>query len=165
MTSGSGAVFADGLRGSLNAVTESSGLTLRNLVGDLHAQTGSGRVAGSFNGNGDITVDTRSSAVSLSEVRGGLNVSTASGRVSVTGTPKQPWRLTTGSGSIVIRLDRRTAATLTLSTRSGSISAEGDIARQTSEKRQLHGTVNGGGALVQGTSRSGSIQVSLTDEH
>jgi hypothetical protein len=157
VTTGSGAVAITGAA-ALKVRTQSSGIDLRDLRGNLDAHTQSGRLTATFAGTGDVTVETGSSEIRLSGVHGGLTAQTGSGRVTINGTPTKPWTISTTSGSIRVGLSTA-AVTIDATTGSGSIVADGLRVTGTNEQRHIAGAVGSGGPPVRLTSRSGSIRL------
>lgn len=164
VTTGSGAVEADGIADALGVQTASSSIAAHNVGGALDVRTNSGSVDAILTGAAGATVRTHSSAVVLQGVRGGLNVTTESGHVRVGGTPGRPWTIATGSGAVDLDLGPDTAITVDARSRSGSVVAEDVHATEPATKRRIVGTVNGGGARVGITSRSGSIRIRVADQ-
>jgi Putative adhesin len=162
VTTGSGAVAVDGVAGALSVITSSSGFTGRALRSGLHVRTGSGAVDAAFTGSGDVDVQTASSAIRLRGVNGAVTASSQSGRVSVEGVPSRPWQFSTGSGSMDIVIPPDAALTLDASSRSGSVTVRPPVQGSVS-KRNVNGTIGGGGPLVHVTSRSGSVVVTVAE--
>ena len=78
----------------------------------------------SFVNEGDVDVETGSSAITIDELDGGVAASTQSGRVRVSGNPKRPWRVTTGSSAIELEFSAHAAFTLDATSGSGSVTTE-----------------------------------------
>ena len=155
---GSGAVSVDGA-GPLSVTTSSSGIEVQRISGNLDIRTKSGRVKASLVDAGDVDVETGSSAITIDGVDGGLVASTRSGHVRVSGTPTRPWQVTTGSSAIDAKFSPGAAFTLDATSGSGSVKAENLVVRGDTDKRRVAGSIDGGGAAVSLTSRSGSIKL------
>jgi DUF4097 and DUF4098 domain-containing protein YvlB len=158
VSTGSGAVRTEGIGGPVRVTTTSSSFTAKDLRSSLHVRTQSGAVDAALVGSGDVDVETGSSAVRLRGVRGGLIVKTQSGHVSVGGTPGASWVTTTGSSGVDLDIEE-TAFSLDAQSRSGSVTVDGHAVQGSVAKRQVNGTVKGGGPLVRVLSGSGSVRV------
>ena len=159
---GSGAVSIDGA-GPLRVTTSSSGIEVTRISGNLDVRTESGRVKASLVDEGDVEVETGSSAITIDGVRGGLVASTRSGHVRVSGHPTRSWRVTTGSSAIDAEFSAGAAFTLEAMSGSGSVKTENLVVRGDTDKHRVAGSIDGGGAAVYLTSRSGSIKVRSAD--
>jgi DUF4097 and DUF4098 domain-containing protein YvlB len=157
-SSGSGAIDADGI-GALTVRTNSSAFTGRSLRSSLNARTESGAIDAALAGNGHVDVETGSSAIRLWGVRGGLTARTRSGGVTVQGAPGGEWIASTGSSSVNFDLEGGRGFTIDAFTGSGSVDLSGAPVQGTVSKREVRGSVEGGGAPVRINSRSGSIRV------
>lgn len=159
VSSGSGAVTIDGVEGALTVTTVSSAFAGSGLGSSLRVRTRSGEVDAALTGAGDVVVETGSSAIRLRGVRGGLTATTQSGRVSVQGVPGRLWTATSGSSRVEMDVGKGAAFSIDARSRSGSVTVEGDTVQGSVAKRQVEGTVNGGGPLVQINSGSGAIRI------
>jgi Putative adhesin len=159
VSTGSGAVTVEGVRGPLTVSTSSSAFTGRGVASSLNVRTQSGAIDAALTGAGDVDVETGSSVINLRGVRRGLTAKSQSGAVTVQGAPGAKWIATTGSSSVNVDVDTGIGFSLDASSRSGSVSVDGLPVQGSIAKRDVKGTVNGGGSLVQITSRSGSIRV------
>jgi DUF4097 and DUF4098 domain-containing protein YvlB len=160
VTSGSGSVSADGVTGLLTVTTSSNAVRATSLGGDLRVRTMSGTVDVTLVGTGDVDVETASSAIRMQGVRGGLKAATQSGRVTIHGVPGAPWQVATGSGSVHLEFATSAALSLDANTRSGSVRLEGLVPDSVSKGRAT-GTLGRGGPVVDVTSRSGSIRITV----
>jgi len=156
---GSGAVTVDRVVGIVRVSTSSSAITARSLRGGLRARTGSGRVFGSFVGEGPIDVQTQSSAIDLSGVSGGLTTFSESGHTYVTGEPSAAWNVTSGSSGIDVHFAAKVNATLHATTSSGTVYTPERLVTGSIEKGRVEGAIGDGGPVVRLSSRSGSIRV------
>jgi DUF4097 and DUF4098 domain-containing protein YvlB len=74
-----------------------------------------------------------------------LDAAAGSGSIAVTGQPKGEWNLTTGSGSIHLRISSQAAFDLEARTGSGGISTDHPLTvRGAVERKRLSGQVRGG---------------------
>ena len=161
VSTGSGAVSVADITGSLAVTTTSSAFSGSGLGSSLRVRTQSGEIDADFTGNGDVDVETGSSAIRLHGVRGKFLARTQSGRVTVQGAPRGEWHVTTGSSSVNLDLEKQVGFSLNAATRSGSVVVEGASVEGSVAKRQVRGTVDGGGSPVRLDSRSGSIRVRI----
>jgi len=176
--SGSGNVSVEGVRGEVQTQTGSGDIRLSNLSSRAHAQTGSGgiraqNVAAPFyahtgsgdidaelSGQGDVDIQTGSGTVQLRGVKGGLRARTGSGDIGADGSVTGPWQLHTGSGNIRMALGSGNGFNLDIHTGSGSIHSDLPITVQGSlGKRELKGTVRGGGPEVEVHTGSGDVDI------
>ena len=156
---GSGAVTIDRVAGIVRISTSSSGITARNLRGGLRARTESGRVFGSFVGEGPVDVQTKSSAIDLSGVSGALTTFSESGHTYIPGEPSAAWNVSSGSSGIDVRFAPKVNATLHATTSSGTVYTPEQLVKGSVEKDRVEGAIGNGGPVVRLSSRSGSIRV------
>ena len=157
---GSGGIELRAIQGRVKADTGSGSIRGVQVAGPVVASTGSGSVDLEVTAPGDIAVDTGSGGVEVRGVHGGLVVETGSGSVSVDGEPVRGWNLSTGSGNITVQLPNQAAFDLDARTSSGGIYTDHPITVQGSiGKRELHGKVRGGGALLALSTGSGNIRI------
>ena len=143
LNSGSGAIVAEQIDGSLHAGAGSGSIHLRALHGSVGAHTGSG----SIDADGAITLQ-RVSAGS-----GSIHLTLAEGSTIGSGALVQ-----TGSGSVDIRMPSSTRADLRIGTGSGGIHCDLPVTVQGEVgKHALSGTLNGGGPTLRVSTGSGSV--------
>jgi hypothetical protein len=158
--SGSGAISIDRIKGAVDVTTQSSAITARELAGNLTARSGSGRIEASFAGPGNADVETQSSSIAVDRLSGALLARSGSGEIRIDGRPAGDWRITTGSSRIALDVDTASRDfDVDLSTRSGSVEAEGVTIAGLEEKRRVRGAVGAGGRRIEASSRSGSISL------
>jgi DUF4097 and DUF4098 domain-containing protein YvlB len=176
--SGSGSIGVEGVRGEVQAQTGSGDIRLRDLGGHVHVQTGSGGIraqdvsapffghTGSgdieaeLTGSGDVDIQSGSGGVRLRGVKGGLHARTGSGDISADGNVTGAWQLHTGSGSVRLAVGSANGFNLDVHTGSGSIHSDLPITVQGSlGKRELKGTVRGGGPEVAVSTGSGDVDI------
>lgn len=159
-STGSGNIELRSVQGGLKATTGSGSIRGSGITGAVMASTGSGGITIEKSGEGDVEATTGSGSVEVSGVRGNLRVRTGSGGIRADGQPTSEWRLHTASGSITVRLPADTGFELNARTSSGSIhSAHPVTVVGTIGRRELHGKVRGGGALVEVSTSSGNIRI------
>ncbi len=176
--SGSGGIGLEGVRGEVQAQTGSGDIRLRDLGGRVHVQTGSGGIRAqdvaapfyghtgsgdieaALTGSGDVDVQSGSGGVRLRGIKGGLRARTGSGDISADGNVTGGWQLHTGSGSIRLAVGSGNGFNLDVHTGSGSIHSDLPITVQGSlGKRELKGTVRGGGPEVAVSTGSGDVEI------
>ncbi|MGB9104765.1 MAG: DUF4097 family beta strand repeat-containing protein, partial [Terriglobales bacterium] len=108
----------------------------------------------------DIDFQTGSGSIHVDDVRGAVRAHTGSGSIEVQGQPTDDWSMSTGSGSIIVRLPPQAAFYLSAHTSSGSINTDRQVTVQGPiGKRDLRGTVNGGGFHLDLHTGSGNIRI------
>jgi DUF4097 and DUF4098 domain-containing protein YvlB len=176
--SGSGSITVTDISAPVSADTGSGSVTLENIDGPVKADTGSGSIraegiSGSFSGDtgsgsiylaqtgpGDVDISTGSGSSELTGVIGAVTANSGSGRIVVEGRQEGDWHLDTGSGSVRVTLPEDAAFNLQAETNSGGIDidhplmVEGKIS-----KREITGTVRGGGYLLHIDTGSGGIRI------
>jgi len=123
--------------------------------GETRVETGSGAV--SIDRAGPLSVTTSSSGIEMKRIRGTLYVRTQSGQVWVSGNPRRPWKVTTGSSAITAEFSANAAFFIDATSGSGAVESQNLVIRGESDKRRVEGSLAGGGPIVQLRSRSGSI--------
>jgi DUF4097 and DUF4098 domain-containing protein YvlB len=177
-TSGSGNVTLNNIGGEVHARSGSGDIDLNSVHGNARVSTGSGTVhamgiAGGFTGSsgsgdvrfeqtapGDVDVSSGSGTIEIKGAKGAVKAQTGSGNISAQGDPTGEWKLRTGSGNVEVQFSDQAAYDLVAHTGSGSIQTTHEMTVQgTITPRELHGKVRGGGALVELSTSSGSIQI------
>jgi hypothetical protein len=159
-TTGSGSIAALMVGGSFEARSGSGAIEGSGVTGAIDVRTGSGRIDVSQTGGGDVHASSGSGSITLRGIRGGLRASTASGSLAVQGEQTADWRLSSASGSITIDLEGTPAFTLDAHSNSGGIVTDFPVTvAGTIGRRDLRGSVNGGGALLHVRSTSGGIRI------
>jgi hypothetical protein len=145
ISTGDGAIEAEGLRGDLTLTTGDGRIQASDLDGSLAARSGDGR----------ITLDGRFDR---------LEVGTSDGRVTVTAREgsrlASAWDLHSGDGSLTLRVPSTLCADLDLHTGNGSLKL--DLPVEVPGRMQRHtvfGRMNGGGPLLRMRSGDGSIRL------
>lgn len=77
----------------------------------------------------------------------------------VSGNPRLPWTVTTGSSAIEAEFRSDAAFALDASLGSGSVQTQNLSVEGESDTRHIAGSLAGGGPVVQFTRRSGSIKL------
>jgi hypothetical protein len=182
-TTGSGSIAMANISGNVRAHTGSGSIELDQIVGDVEAATGSGsiraeRIAGSIRaetGSGgiileltaaergptrDVEARTGSGSIRASGVAGSLRADTGSGGITASGNPMGEWKLSTSSGSVMLRLDPEAAFDLDAHASSGTVSVHLPIdINGIATRHEVRGKVRGGGNLVDVRAGSGGITI------
>ncbi|HEX9119887.1 MAG TPA: DUF4097 family beta strand repeat-containing protein [Terriglobales bacterium] len=185
VSTGSGSLRLADIAGQVRAHTGSGSITVSKLHGSVRAHTGSGSIRGEGVGIGtsvesraknsgnsytdsstmgssgsEIDFQTGSGGIRVDDVRGAVRAHTGSGSIELQGQPTGDWNMSTGSGGIIVRLPAQAAFYLSAHTSSGSIHTDRQVTVQgTIGKRDLRGTVNGGGFHLDLHTGSGSIRI------
>ena len=159
-------------------------ITARDLSGRINLRTGDGSVR-TQRLDGEIRVDTGDGPVSISEAQGAVDVNTGDGAVDVSGrlealrinsgdgpiridaaagsTMTRDWSISSGDGSIALRLPQTFNAELDAHTGDGHISASGlsaELERLASEHGELRTRLGSGGRLLRLRTGDGPISIS-----
>ena len=159
-TTGSGSIAADAVAGSFSASSGSGSIDGVNVKGGITVKTGSGSVVVSQSGGGPVDASSRSGSIELTGLRGGLRASTSSGTLRVVGEQTSDWRLSSSSGTVTIELAGKRAFALDAHSNSGRIDTNYPITMTGSiGRREVRGSVNGGGPLLHVRTSSGGIRI------
>ncbi|MFI5086948.1 MAG: DUF4097 family beta strand repeat-containing protein [Terriglobales bacterium] len=175
---GSGGITVNKLRGSVRAHTGSGSIRGEGVGSETSVESRQGKevplAAGSRIHTGisyadsstagssgaEIDFQTGSGSIRVDDVRGAVRAHTGSGSIEVQGQPTGDWNMSTGSGGIVVRLPAQAAFYLSAHTSSGSIHTDRQVTVQGMiGKRDLRGTVNGGGFHLDLHTGSGNIRI------
>jgi hypothetical protein len=159
-STGSGSIHAETVAGSFVASSGSGSIEGVNVKGSVNVRSGSGSIDVSQAGGGPVEASSSSGSINLTGLRGGLRASTSSGTLRVQGEQTSEWRLSSSSGSVTVELAGSPAFALDAHSNSGRIDTQypvtvgGMIGR-----RELRGSVNGGGPLLHVRTSSGGIRI------
>jgi len=160
VTTGSGSILAETIAGSFSANTGSGSIDGSNVKGGITVKTGSGAIAVSQSGGGPVEASSGSGSIRLTGLHGGLRASTSSGTLRVEGQPTSDWRLSSSSGTVTIELAGQPAFALDAHSSSGRIDTSYPVTvTGTVGRRELRGSVNGGGPLLHVRTSSGGIRI------
>jgi len=158
-SSGSGSLQIGSIGGNVTASTGSGSIRVEAVTGALRAETGSGSVVLEETA-GDVEVETGSGSVRVHGVRGALEVSTGSGAIEAEGDLAADWRLHASSGGIRVRIPSDAAFELRARTSSGHIDSNHPVTVVGKlSRKEMRGTVRGGGHLLELKTSSGSIRI------
>lgn len=186
-STGSGGIDIDGVASDVRLQTGSGSIDINNVAGTVRAHTGSGSIGGDRIGGGSavdtsakfqgkalplasegssasgrayLDFETGSGSIRLQNIAGELKARTGSGNIEAQGQQTGDWELHTGSGGIRVRLPESSKFTLMARTSSGSVSTDFPLTIQgTVNRRELSGSVNGGGPRLDLHTGSGSIHI------
>ncbi len=157
---GSGSIRVDSANGRLDVKTGSGSIEARGVAGAITANAGSGSIDVEQTGAGDVEIESGSGGVDVRGVKGGLRVSTGSGSIRAQGEIANDWRLEAASGSVTVELGTDAGFELAARTHSGHIDTEIPITLSGRiSKKELTGTVRGGGHRLEIDTSSGSIRI------
>ena len=161
---GDGSIAVAGLRGALDLKTGDGSIETSETAGQLRLHTGDGSVQvhhaeGTLNGStgdGSMTIEGRFSQVEAHTGDGSVNASLLPGSRLQAGSS-----ITTGDGSIALRVPRDLGADLQASSGDGSIANNLPLASGSgNDAHHVHGLLNGGGPTLRLHSGDGSIALS-----
>lgn len=161
---GNGSVSVAGIRGALDVRTGDGSIQTNDTAGPLRLHTSDGsvqvhRADGTLNastGDGSMTIEGRFSQVEARTGDGSVNASLLPGSRLQSGSS-----ITTGDGSIALRVPRDLGADLQASTGDGHISNNlAFTSGSGNDGHHVHGLINGGGPTLRLTSGDGSISLS-----
>jgi hypothetical protein len=156
---GSGDIEIEGAK-SLTAETGSGTIRAIAVRGAVSVRSGSGDISVAQEAAGNANLGTGSGDVTLTGARGPVRVGTGSGDVLVEGASVAAWDVSASSGNVRLKIPPRSAFDVEAHTGSGNIDSTLPLAvtgRQS--KRELRGTVGGGGPLVRVSTSSGDIEI------
>lgn len=141
----------------------SGDVTVENILGDAYLKTVSGDVKAT-KVKGSVEVESVSGNLELMDVSDAKSVTgkSVSGDITYAGTilAGGNYELTAHSGNVEIRIPANSAFDLEAGTFSGTIDSDFEI--QVMGKlspKEVHGTVNGGGARIRAKSFSGNVEI------
>jgi hypothetical protein len=159
-STGSGSIRADTLAGSFSANSGSGSIDGVSVKGSITVKSGSGSIAVSQSGGGPTEASTNSGSIRLTGLRGSVRASTSSGTLHVQGEPTSDWRLSSSSGSVTIQLAGKQAFALDAHSNSGRIATDYPVTvGGIINRREVRGSVNGGGPLLHVRTSSGGIHI------
>jgi len=139
--------------------TGSGSQEITGVDGPVDASTGSGRIRVA-NVRANVSANTGSGSIAAEGITGGLRARTGSGSITAGGDPKDRWDLSTGSGSVFVRLPQQAAFNLDAHTGSGSVTVDHPITVSGRLRRnEVTGQVRGGGVALDVRTGSGSIRI------
>ena len=157
---GSGDIEMSDLRGGVRANTGSGNIHATGISGALTVDTGSGDVHVTQSSLTDVKLQTGSGNVQVDQAKGALTAMTGNGDIDIRGVQTASWKLQAGSGSVHVHLPSDAAFELHARSGSGNIHSEHQITMTGTMRRgELRGTVRGGGALLDVSTGSGSIEI------
>ncbi|MEW6209773.1 MAG: DUF4097 family beta strand repeat-containing protein [Acidobacteriota bacterium] len=181
LRTGDGNIEVIGSKGSLVARTGDGNLRIVDIEGDVLAHTGDGRI--DVRGvKGEITLETGDGNTTIENVEGRLRASAGDGDIRAVGRfdvleiktgdgrieasalqgsrMSADWRLTTGDGSLTLRLPQEFDAEVDLRTSDGHIdlSLPVTISGRAGASR-IRGRINAGGSLLTLKTGDGSIRL------
>jgi len=160
----SGDVTVSNVSKGVDCDSVSGDIDVENITGDADLKTVSGDISLKNIENGDIDAETVSGGIELIDVKGAMEIDAEalSGKVEYVGDINRDGRyyMKSHSGGIYLRIPGNAAFDLKAKTFSGSIDSEFDITVSGKfSRKELYGTVNGGGADIEVKTFSGDIHI------
>ncbi len=160
-SSGGGIDIAD-LTGRVAAESSGGGVAVTNLGGAANLSSSGGSIAAT-NVGGDIDASSSGGGVAIRDAHGKVVAESSGGAVSVTFAAGNAMggHLSSSGGGVEARLDPAVALEIDASSSGGAVDCDlpltvrGKIGRD-----DVHGTLNGGGALLKLRSSGGGIDIS-----
>jgi DUF4097 and DUF4098 domain-containing protein YvlB len=166
---GDGSINAEDFAGAVALNSGDGSIRARRIDGTLRARTGDGSIAVT-DGAGRVEADSGDGSVELAGRFEALDVRTGDGSVRLDvfdgSELKTDWSITTGDGSITLRLPRNLDAELDAHTGDGRIHADGVAARveksddDNDDQGSLRTAIGKGGRSLRLRSGDGSIKIS-----
>jgi DUF4097 and DUF4098 domain-containing protein YvlB len=161
---GDGSVQVDELEGDIVISSGDGSITAQTVRGRLRVNTGDGaiRVA---DADGSIEVDTADGSVHIDGRLDSVRVTTGDGSVRVEArdgsSVASDWDVTTGDGSIVLRLPGDVDADVDAESADGRVDADGTFTtvRRSEEGGWLRGRLGRGGRAIRLRSGDGAVQL------
>jgi hypothetical protein len=164
-TTGSGSIQLDQIAGRVQMKTGSGSIRAEHIAGSIQASTGSGGItldqtAPEQGGIVDVEATTGSGSIRIRGVNGMLRAVSGSGSITASGNPSGDWKVQASSGSVTLHVGADAAFDLYAHAGSGSIQVDHPITMTgIINKREVRGTVRGGGNLVDVRTGSGTITI------
>ena len=159
-SSGGGIDIAD-LDGKVAAESSGGGVTVTNLGGPAELSSSGGSIHGD-NIAGDIEASSSGGGVKIREAHGAVVAESSGGAVSVhfaAGNAKGG-SLSSSGGGVAATLDPTVALEIDASSSGGSVDCDLPLTVRGKIRRDdIHGTLNGGGALLKLRSSGGGIDI------
>lgn len=161
-----GSIDARDLAGRLELRTGDGAVRLQHLEGQITVATGDGAVL-ARDIRGAVVVNTGDGSVQMSGRFDGVRARTGDGAIGIDVLPgsriTREWTLTTGDGSVTVRLPSDFNADVDARTGDGSITTRGirvaDQDRPAERRRHVRGRVGTGGEMLTLRTGDGSISV------
>jgi hypothetical protein len=139
--------------------TNGGSISVEDLTGEIEAHTSGGSLLFS-DIQGDIDIKTSGGSIKLDNVIGEINAKTSGGSIKAkfSTSPIKESVLKTSGGSITAYLPKGTAVNLTAKTSGGSVKSD-FIVEGKNTKKNISGTINGGGPRLILNTSGGSVRV------
>ena len=154
----SGGIRVEGIQGPADCHTDSGGIELRDVGGEVHASADSGGIRIS-NVKGATYARVDSGGIEANDVAGSIDAETDSGGIHLSQTSAAPIRAKADSGGVSVRLASNAGYDINVESESGHISVpeittHGDISHH-----HIEGRVRGGGPMVNIHVDSGNVTI------
>ncbi len=174
-----GNIAVDDLDGRVKLNTSGGNLALGRISGEVDAHTSGGNISldgsdanvivNTSGGNislgrvgGTVRATTSGGNISVDEVNGEITAKTSGGQINarIARQPKANCLLRTSGGSITVYLADGVAVDLEAETSAGHVDTDVEVAATGRIKKdRLHGTINGGGPLLELDTSAGDIHI------
>ncbi len=166
LDSTNGALRVQGIAGELELNTTNGSIHTRDTSGELRSYTTNGAIQIS-GGNGNIRAHTTNGSLRLRGRLSGLQAQSSNGSMHIVAEEgsrvSSRWTLTSGNGSIHLRLPRDLSARLETRTGLGSAHCSLPLKQNTSNnsisRHELSGTLNQGGGVIAIRTGNGSVRI------
>jgi len=156
---GSGSESVEGIHGPVELTTGSGSVKVRRIDDAVRIETGSGRID-IEEVKGKVDAHTGSGSIEGASIAGPISAHTGSGSMHLEQTAAGPLEAHTGSGGVEVRLPASAAFDLYAHTGSGHVYVDHPITVHGNlGGHEIEGKVNGGGALVDVRTGSGSVRI------
>jgi hypothetical protein len=159
-TSG-GPIEASEIEGSVEADTSGGGIEIRNVKGSVKADTSGGGIT-IADVTGDLVADTSGGGIEITNAGGLVHADTSGGSVTVQfarGNAKGG-QISSSGGSVSVQVDPTVDLTIDANTSAGRVNNQLPITTKgESQRDELHGVLNRGGATLRVETSAGSISL------
>ena len=154
----SGGIEVQGIRGPLDCQTDSGGVRASDIGADVRAATDSGGIH-LRNVNGEVRAHADSGGIEALDVAGRVEAETDSGGIRISQTKAAPIRAKTDSGGADVTLAATGGYTIAAHSDSGRVTASNVTVTGTPSRKEVNGTLRGGGPLVDIRVDSGNVTI------
>jgi hypothetical protein len=164
VSSGDGAISVRDVAGALSLRTGDGSVSAEGVDGDLRVHTGDGSIS-VRGGRGAFDLDSGDGSIDLSAAINGLRISSGDGAVRVDAAPgsvaKAGWTVTTGDGSISVRLPAAIDALVDAHSGDGRVRADwANVPDSDDVGGSFEGRLGNGGGTIRLRTGDGSIDIS-----
>ena len=154
----SGGIDVRGIKGPADCQTDSGGIRITDIGGEVRASADSGGIH-IRRANGPVYARADSGGIEALDVAGAVDAQADSGGVRISQTAPAPIKSRTDSGGALITLARTGGYDIRAHAGSGSITAPDVTVNGTISRNNLNGKLRGGGPLVDVQVDSGHLEI------